>query len=80
MATFIYYNPENGDLSFTVEFDESEITSELSEMIYGAIDNTAGYILRKNDMASTYQKIVDGMSQTEANHFIPLFLQYSSIS
>ena len=65
MATFIYYNPENGDLSFTVEFDESEITSELSEMIYGAIDNTAGYIVRKNDVASTYQKIVDGMAQTE---------------
>ena len=39
MATFTHYYPETGNLSFSIEFDECEVTSEFSEMVYGAIDN-----------------------------------------
>jgi len=65
MATFTHYYPETGNLSFSIEFDECEVTSEFSEMVYGAIDNCNSYSIRKNDVASTYQKIVDGMAETE---------------
>ena len=46
MATFTHYYPNTGNLSFSIEFDECEVTSEFSEMVYGSIDNTIGYALR----------------------------------
>ena len=49
MAVIHWFNPDTGDTQFTVEFDESTVESEFSELVYGLIENADSWAHRRNE-------------------------------
>lgn len=80
MAILNWYNQESGTIVFMLEFEESSIESEFSELVYGLIENAESYALRKDRemkeliksshedmryMRTEYQETVTRLEETE---------------
>lgn len=67
MATLNWFNQDNSNLSFSLEFDESYADSDFQELVYGLIENAHGYDERKyranDETRKAYQEHLDRYSE-----------------
>ena len=75
MASLYWMNPNTGDTAFTLEFDESVVESEFSELVYGLIENANGDAHRQNETIASQRECIKAlrndalaMSQTLADN------------
>ena len=66
MATLTWFNQDNSNLSFSLEFDESYTEDDFRELVYGLIENAHGYDERKyridSESSKAYQEHLDRYS------------------
>ena len=67
MATLNWFNQDNSNLSFSLEFVESYADSDFQELVYGLIENAHGYDERKyranDETRKAYQEHLDRYSE-----------------
>lgn len=68
MATLTWFNQDNSNLSFSLEFDESYADSDFQELVYGLIENAHGYDERKyrsnDESRKAYQRELDALRES----------------
>ena len=63
MAVIHWFNPDTGDTQFTVEFDESTVESEFSELVYGLIENADSWAHRRNETIVSQRECIAHLRQ-----------------
>ena len=61
MANLYWMNPNTGDTAFTLEFDESVVESEFSELVYGLIENANGDAHRQNETIASQRECIKSL-------------------
>jgi hypothetical protein len=68
MATLTWFNQDNSNLSFSLEFEEQYIEPEFSELVFGLIENAHGYDERKyrsnDESRKAYQRELDALRES----------------
>lgn len=58
MGVIHWFNPDTHDTQFTVEFDDSDVSSEFSELVYGLIENADGLAHRRNETITSQRECI----------------------
>jgi len=63
MGVIHWFNSYTHDTQFTVEFDDSDVSSEFSELVYGLIENADGMAYRRDDTINSQRVTIDQLRQ-----------------
>lgn len=63
MGTITWMDVNTHNVAFVVEFDDSDVSSELSELIYGLIENANGDAHRQNDSIKSQRECIAHLRQ-----------------
>ena len=63
MGGIHWFNSYTHDTQFTVEFDDSDVSSEFSELVYGLIENADGMAYRRDDTINSKRVTIDQLRQ-----------------
>ena len=68
MANLYWMNPNTGETAFTLEFDESVVESEFSELVYGLIENANGDAHRQNETIASQRECIAHLRNEALTH------------
>jgi len=59
MGDIHWFNSYTHDTQFTVEFDDSDVSSEFSELVYGLIENADGMAYRRDETIASQRASIN---------------------